>query len=250
MLESAPSSSCHIRTSLMGAVANMAEILPCVEIEPDEEPDGSILWLHGLGASGHDFEDIVPLLKLPRVRFVFPHAPKRPVTINDGLIMPAWYDILVFGAASGGEQPRHVLESAQLVETLIERERERGVPSSRIVLAGFSQGGAMALYVGLRHQSSLLGIMALSAYEILGDTLEAEASPENRTTPLLSCHGTFDDVVDIARGRHAYEALALPGRPAAWHQFPQGHEVSIEEIEVIRQWLAELFSGVSSALDR
>jgi phospholipase/carboxylesterase len=230
----------------------MAETLACVEIGPREEPDGAVVWLHGLGASGHDFEDIVPILNLPRVRFVFPHAPRRPVTINAGLIMPAWYDILVFGA-SGGEEPRHVRESAVLVEALLAREEERGVPASRIVLAGFSQGAAMALHVGIRYHRRLLGIMALSGYQILGDTLAAEASPENRTTPLLSCHGRFDDVVDIGRGRDAHETLAHAERPAAWHEFPHGHEVSLEEIEVIRGWLGDLFSetgrGGSTASD-
>jgi phospholipase/carboxylesterase len=216
-------------------------MLPCVEIGPQEKPDGAVVWLHGLGASGHDFEDIVPLLNLPRVRFVFPHAPRRPVTINGGLIMPAWYDILVFGAASGGEEPRHVRESAVLVEALLAREQERGVPASRIVLAGFSQGAAMALHVGVRFHRRLLGIMALSGYQILGDTLAAEARPENLTTPLLSCHGRLDDVVDIERGRHAHQALAHPGRPAAWHEFPQGHEVSLEEVELIRRWLSDRF---------
>ena len=219
----------------------MAETLPCVEIGLQEKPDGAVVWLHGLGASGHDFEDIVPLLRLPRVRFVFPHAPRRPVTINGGLIMPAWYDILVFGATSGGEEPRHVRESAVLIEALLAREQERGVPASRIVLAGFSQGVAMALHVGVRFRHPLLGIMALSGYEILGDTLAAEASPENRTTPLLFCHGIFDDVVEIERGRHACETLAHPGRAVAWHEFPQGHEVSLEEVELIRRWLADRF---------
>ena len=220
----------------------MTELLPCVEIDPPGTPLGTILWLHGLGASGHDFEDIVPMLGLDDVRFVFPHAPRRPVTINGGLIMPAWYDILVLGSPTGGEQPRHVRESATLIEALLAREHERGVPASSIVLAGFSQGAAVALYVGVRYAEPLLGIMVLSGYELLADTGGQEATAANQATPLLFCHGTLDPVVEMDRGRRAYQVFAQPDRPAAWHEFPQGHEVSYEEVAVIRDWLQERFS--------
>ena len=163
-----------------GPARAMTDVLPCVEIDAQGEPAGTVLWLHGLGANGHDFEPIVPLLELPQVRFVFPHAPARGVTINGGLIMPAWYDILALGTAAGGEDADDVRESAAMIEALIAREGERGVPSENVVLAGFSQGGAMALFVGTRHAQPLRGIMVLSGYEVLARTREAEASEANR----------------------------------------------------------------------
>jgi phospholipase/carboxylesterase len=220
----------------------MTAVLPCVEIDAQGEAAGTVLWMHGLGASGHDFEPIVPLLKLPHVRFVFPHAPARGVTINGGLIMPAWYDILALGTATGGEDADDVRESAALIEALIGRESERGVPSENVVLAGFSQGAAMALFVGTRHPRPLRGIMVLSGYEVLARTRDAEASEANRKTPLLACHGTYDPMVTIARARAAFDAHAA-GRPEAeWHQFPMGHEVCPPEIDVIRRWLAARFA--------
>jgi len=210
---------------------------------PEAGALGSIVWLHGLGASGHDFEDVVPLLELPRVRFVFPHAPQKPVTINGGLIMPAWYDITSL-AADRGENERHVMESAGHVRDLIARETERGVPASRVILAGFSQGAAMALYVGPRYPETLLGILVLSGYEVLASTREAEASPANAATPMLSCHGTYDPLVPVAAGKRAYVAYA-PGRVAEWHTFPIAHQVSMEEIRVARDWLHARFDGLS-----
>ena len=196
-----------------------------------------MVWLHGLGASGHDFEDVVPLLRLPDVRFVFPHAPVHAVTINGGLLMPAWYDILHLGG--GGERAEHVRESTGHVEALLAREQERGVPAARTVLAGFSQGGAIALFAGLRYAQPLLGIMVLSGYEVLPDTLEDEATEANRTTPLLFCHGTFDPMVPVERSREACRRCAARGNPAEWHEFPMEHQVSMEEIEVVRDWLHE-----------
>lgn len=186
---------------------------------------------------------MVPLLGLPQVRFVFPHAPQRPVTINMGLIMPAWYDIRSLGGGEGAEDKEDVCESARQVEALLGREAERGVQPSRIVLAGFSQGGAVALHVGTRYGKSLRGIMVLSGYEVLSATREAEAAPANRGTPLLFCHGTFDPLVSLGRGRQAYEAHAHPGRPAEWHEFPVAHEVSLEEIRVVGDWLRARFAA-------
>ena len=216
----------------------MTDVPPALEVDARGEPAGSVIWLHGLGASGHDFEPIVPLLQLPQVRFVFPHAPARGVTINGGLIMPAWYDIVTLGEPRGGEDTGDVRESAGLVEALIAREAARGVPAHRVVLAGFSQGGAMALFVGTRHHEALRGMMVLSGYEVLPDTREAEASPANRDTPLLFCHGTYDPMVPVARAREAFAAQRRPGRAAEWHEFPMGHEVSPPEIALIRGWLA------------
>ncbi len=216
----------------------MAELLPCVEITPGEV-SSSVVWLHGLGASGHDFEPIVPHLRLPRTRFVFPHAPPRPVSINMGLIMPAWYDITGLGPSSFGIEERHVRESAALVEALLERERERGIPSTRTVLAGFSQGGAMALFTGVRHAQPLAGILVLSGHEPLPGTREKEQAEANRATAMLFGHGTYDPVVPVELGRAAYEACATGGRDARWREFPMEHQVSMEEIEVVAAWLRE-----------
>lgn len=217
------------------------EILPCVEVPPRGEARGAVVWLHGLGASGHDFEDVVPMLDLPDVRFVFPHAPRRPVTVNMGLVMPAWYDIRALGGERGEEDERGIRDSARLVENLLAREKERGVPAERLALAGFSQGGAMALFTGMRHAETLAGVMVLSAYELLPDTREEEASPANATTPLLVCHGTDDPMVPIEGGRRAFESWSSPQRPAEFHEFPMPHSVSLEEIEVVKRWLGERF---------
>ena len=195
-----------------------------------------MVWLHGLGANGHDFEPIVPYLKLPRVRFVFPHAPRRRVTINGGMEMPAWYDILSLGREGGGN-PTHVVEATAQVDALLGREKERGIASDRTVLAGFSQGAAVALHAGTRYPESLAGILVLSGYEVLPRTREAEASPANRGTPMLFCHGTQDPLVPLAGGRAAFDAHASPDRDAQWREFPIAHEVSDDEIAAVRDWL-------------
>jgi phospholipase/carboxylesterase len=213
------------------------EILPAVEAGPETDAEGSVVWLHGLGADGHDFEGLVPLLRLPRVRFVFPHAPMRGVTINGGLLMRAWYDITRFDGNEGGEHASHVRASAELVEALLARERERGVPSTRTLLAGFSQGGAMALHVGIRHSEPLAGILVLSGYEVLRDSRAQEAAAENRGTPILFAHGRFDPLVPIGRAKRTYEALAAEGRPASWHEYGMGHEVCADEVTLVRDWL-------------
>jgi phospholipase/carboxylesterase len=216
----------------------MSELLSAVEIEPQGEATGSVIWLHGLGASGHDFVDIPPLLALPQVRFVFPHAPRKPVTLNMGLIMPAWYDIIDLGGGlRGREDEPGIRQSAEKVRALIAREEERGVPAGRVVLAGFSQGGALALHVGTRHAKALAGIMVLSAYEVLPGTRQAEETEANRRTPLLVCHGTHDPMVPWQAGHLLYETYARDGRLAEWHTFPMQHQVCMEEIEVIRDWL-------------
>jgi phospholipase/carboxylesterase len=214
----------------------MGVLLPCVEVGPRGEADGAVVWLHGLGASGHDFEPIVPYLELPRVRFVFPHAPVRAVTINGGMQMPAWYDILSLARAGGGNAA-HVAEARGQVDALLRRETERGLAADRVVLAGFSQGAALALHTGTRYRDALAGILVLSGYEVLPETREAEASPANRGTPMLFCHGAYDPVVPLAGGRAAYQAHATPGRDAQWLEFPIGHEVSDDEIAAVRDWL-------------
>ena len=218
----------------------MTDLLPCVEIEPREPIRGSIVWLHGLGASGHDFEDIVPLLERPDLRFVFPHAPQRAVTINMGLIMPAWYDIERLDA-EGHANPRHVRESCDLVTALLEREVARGVPADGIVLAGFSQGGAIALHLGTRHPQTLRGILVLSAYELFPDTREAEPTPANAATPIFFGHGTYDPLIAVERGRAAHDAHANGLRAVAWREYPMAHAMCMEEVADVRDWLAGLF---------
>jgi phospholipase/carboxylesterase len=214
----------------------MPALLPCVEVGPRGQAAGSVVWLHGLGANGHDFEPIVPYLELPRVRFVFPHAPLRRVTINGGMEMPAWYDIVAL-ARPGGENAEQVREASQQVAALIAREAGRGVASDRIVVAGFSQGAALALHAGTRYTERLAGILVLSGYEVRAATREAEASPANRRTPMLFCHGTEDPVVPIEGGRAAFRAHATGERDAQWREFPIAHEVSDEEIAAVRDWL-------------
>jgi phospholipase/carboxylesterase len=214
------------------------ELLPRVEIEPSAtgEP-AAVVWLHGLGADGHDFEPIVPYLGVPWARFVFPHAPSRPVTINGGYVMPAWFDIT--GLGRGGANLEHVAQTRRQVTALLDREIERGVPSRRVVLAGFSQGGGVALYTGLRHPRPLGGILVASGFELLPETLGAEVAAENLGTPILLCHGLYDDLVPVARGREAFEARRAEGRPVEWRDFPIGHEVSMEEIETFGAWLRQ-----------
>ena len=219
----------------------MSTPLEAIEIETAPAPRASVIWLHGLGADGHDFEPIVPELGLPStlpVRFVFPHAPTRPVTINGGMVMRAWYDVVDAGGARR-EVEAGVRESQRGIDALIERERGRGTPSAAIVLAGFSQGGAMALHSGLRHPERLAGIMALSCFLPLGDTLSAEASAANRQTPIFMAHGTGDPLIPLARGLEARDRLATLGYPVGWHQYPMPHAVCAEEIADIARWLHE-----------
>ncbi|MCA9653516.1 MAG: alpha/beta hydrolase [Myxococcales bacterium] len=221
----------------------MTEILPCVEIEPEGEPLGSVVWLHGLGADGHDFEPIVPMLRQPRLRFVFPHAPSQPVTINGGWVMPAWYDILTLERSSDRESEADIRRSAKLVEALLQREKERGIPAERIVLAGFSQGAAMALHVGLRHRQTLAGLLILSGYRVLASTFDAERSEANQGTPILMAHGRLDPVLPVDLGHEARDFLRerMPEAEIEWHEFPIGHEVSPPEIEVVAAWLSRRF---------
>ena len=221
------------------------ELLPCVEVTHPPRatgapPGASVIWLHGLGADGHDFEPIVPYLGLPAdlvVRFVFPHAPKRAVTLNMGLIMPAWYDIRVNDLRREHDETG-IRDSATRVTALIDREKERGVPAGRIVLAGFSQGGALALHVGLRHPERLAGIMALSCYLACEENLESEISETGRALPIFQAHGTQDPMVPLERGREAHDRLSALGCPVEWHTYPMAHEIHPQEIQEIGAWLA------------
>jgi len=217
----------------------MSELLPSVEVETGPNPKARIIWLHGLGADGHDFEPIVPELKLPvelPLRFIFPHAPVRPVTMNGGMPMRAWFDIVKIGV----NQPRDVqgmLASRDAVEELIARENSRCVPTARIVLAGFSQGGAVALFAGLQHADKLAGIMALSTWLPADEGLDLKLSSANLATPIFYGHGTQDPVVPLLLGAQTRNWLTQQGCVVSWHTYPMPHSVSMEEIIHIRAWL-------------
>ena len=214
-------------------------LLPSIELETGTHPTAAVIWLHGLGADGNDFVPIVEELPLPAglaIRFVFPHAPVRPVTINGGVPMPAWYDI-VDGDLRDRADMAGVRASQAQVIALVEREIARGVPPARIVVAGFSQGGAIALYTGLRHRQRLAGIIALSTYLIRPDDLAAEASPANRDVPIFMAHGTQDPLVRLEWGEAARQALEGRGYRVDWHTYPMPHAVVWEEIVAIGGFL-------------
>ena len=222
-----------------------AEYLQCVEIGPPGPARSAVIWLHGLGADGHDFEPIVPHLELDPslgVRFVFPNAPKRAVTINMGMVMPAWYDVLALDLRRD-QDVEGIADSAAHVRALIARENERGIPTERIVLAGFSQGGAIALYVALRYPETLAGILALSCYMILGDDLASEAGEANRATRIFQGHGEWDPMVPQARGEAARDQLRELGHEVEWKTYPMAHEVHPLEIRDVGAWLRERLSG-------
>ena len=216
------------------------KILDAVEIETGPGPACAVIWLHGLGADGHDFESIVPELRLPAepVRFVFPHAPMQPVTINAGMVMRAWYDVR--DAEIRREDEAGIRGSQELLEALIRREKERGVKAERLVLAGFSQGGAIALQTGLRYSERLAGIMALSCYLPLAEALPAEAADENRGTPIFMAHGLADPIVPVARARQSRDFLEQLGYSVQWHEYPMPHSVCIEEIADVGAWLRQV----------
>ncbi len=211
-----------------------------IEIETGAQPQASVIVMHGLGADGNDFVPVVPELGLPpslRVRFVFPHAPMQAVTINAGMVMRAWYDVLELGG--GREDEPGIRASQGRVEKLIAREKARGVPAGRIVLAGFSQGGAIALQTGLRHPERLAGIVVLSAYLPLARSLAAEASPANRDVPIFMTHGSYDDLIPVARARRSRDLLLELGFRVAWHEYAMPHSVCAEEIRDLASWLRE-----------
>ena len=210
-----------------------------VEIETGPAPTGSVIWLHGLGADGHDFEPIVPELVRPAeraLRFVFPHAPVRPVTLNGGYPMRAWYDIAALDRRAA-EDEIGIRVSQAAIETLIRRENARGVPSHRIVLAGFSQGGAMALHAGTRYPERLAGIMGLSCYQLLAARFAAERHAANQSTPIFLAHGTEDPVVASLLGDEARRALTAAGYTVEWHLYGMPHSVCVEEVADIAAWL-------------
>jgi len=218
----------------------VSEPLDAIEIETGKNPSASIIWLHGLGADGNDFAPIVPEIRLPRlaIRFVFPHAPVQPVTINGGMRMRAWYDIA--DGANRREDERGVRASQVLIETLIGREKERGTAARRLVLAGFSQGGAIALQTGLRHPERIAGIMALSAYVPVAEELSAEASPANRDVPIFMAHGSYDPVIPLAQAERSRKLLESLGYPVEWREYGMPHSVCPEELADIGAWLVKV----------
>ena len=214
-------------------------LLSTVELENGAHPTHTILWLHGLGADGNDFVPIVDELKLPpdtRIRFVFPHAPMRPVSINGGFVMRAWYDVLNLNS-SPPEDETGLRDSQRAIETLLEREEQRGITPERIVLAGFSQGGAMALQTGLRYPEKLAGIMALSCYLPLQQTLAAEAHRANSATSIFMAHGSRDSVIPMTLAAASRRQLRESGYAVEWHEYPMAHAVCAEEMADISAWL-------------
>jgi len=223
-------------------------MLPHLTIETGSGPQAAVIWLHGLGADGHDFEPIVPQLGLPDnlpVRFIFPHALSIPVTLNGGYIMPAWYDIKQNDLKQNDLGIEHdqtgILNSARDIQRLIEQEEMRGIAASRIILAGFSQGAAMALHVGLRQSEALAGIMALSGYLLLPEQT-GQFSPASIATPVLMAHGVHDPVVPFSLGDKARRTLASLGYAIQWHSYPMQHNVCPEEIRHIGAWITSVFS--------
>lgn len=201
--------------------------------------NASVIWLHGLGADGYDFAPIVEELKLPNIRFILPHAPVRPVTMNNGYIMPAWYDL--YGLTAGGrEDEAGIKVSQQYINSLIELEIERGVPASRIVLAGFSQGGAMVLHTALRYPQKLAGVMALSTYLPLKNLLETELNTANAHTPIFMAHGIYDEVITLERSQISLKLLQDRQIPVSWHEYNMAHSVCPQEINDIRNFLQQV----------
>lgn len=213
--------------------------LSAIEVTTGDAPDAAVIWLHGLGADGYDFQPIVPQLRLDAplsIRFVFPHAPARPVTLNGGMVMPAWFDFYSLDL-NGPEDERGIRRTAQAIERLLERELERRVRSERIVLAGFSQGGAIALHTGLRWRRTLAGIIALSTFLPLREGLLEERSASNSRTPIFMAHGRYDQTILPLYGERSQRALQEAGYPVDWHEYPMAHGVCAEEISDIRSWL-------------
>ena len=213
-----------------------------VEVETAASPDASVIWLHGLGADGHDFEPIIPELRLPeslRLRFVFPHAPVRPVTLNGGMAMRAWYDIYSLDR-DGPVDEAGINDSTAILEALISREEDRGIDSERIVVAGFSQGGVIAINAVLKSQRKLAGLIALSTWMALASAAEGDIF--DTSLPVFMAHGQFDPVIPLQFGRTSAERLTAAGFDVAWHDYPMAHGVCPQEIGDISSWLVSVFA--------
>ncbi len=217
----------------------MITLLPHITIETAPNPTAAVIWLHGLGADGNDFAGLVPQLDLsglPPIRFIFPHAPSIPVTLNNGYVMPAWYDILGT-QLQRVEDAVGIRKSALDVEALIADQVAQGIPPSRIVLAGFSQGCAMVLHTGLRYPKTLAGIMALSGYLPLADTVAAEKNPANQATPIFIAHGTMDPMIELGRAEASRDALIAQGCTVQWKTYQMPHSVHPREVADIGHFL-------------
>jgi phospholipase/carboxylesterase len=220
----------------------MTTLLPFVEIESAPQPTAAVIWLHGLGADGNDFAGLVPELNLagcPPIRFIFPHAPSIPVSVNGGYVMPAWYDLLGLDLVSK-QDAAGIQKSEAAIQALMANEVARGIPAERIVLAGFSQGCAMALHTALRLPQKIAGVMALSGYLPLADRFASERHAANATTPIFMAHGTQDPVVVLARGEDSRDALVALGHPVQWHTYPMPHGVHPKEIADISDFLRQV----------
>jgi len=221
-------------------------MLETIEIYSAKQPaQASVIWMHGLGADGYDFANIVPELHLSPslpIRFIFPHAPMQPVSLNRGMVMRSWFDIAALHE-DALEDDTGLRQAATWVDELIKQEQQRGIPMDRILLAGFSQGGALALYAGLRYPQPLGGIIALSTYLPLGNKLAAEASSANKQIPIFMAHGTIDPVVMYAWGENSRDFLKKLQYPVEWHEYPMMHQLCAQEIKDIKQWIEKrLFS--------
>jgi phospholipase/carboxylesterase len=223
----------------------MNDLLECLEVETAPEPRAAVIWMHGLGADGNDFAPIVAELDLAGlngVRFVFPHAPMQPVTINNGMVMRAWYDVS-FGDLEGHSRKadeKGVRASQAAVGKLIARENARGIATRSIAIAGFSQGGAIALQTALRHPQRLAGVMALSTYLPLAESLAAEAAAANKDLPIFFAHGTYDPVIPLAMATASRDKLIALGHQVEWHEYPMQHSVCLEEVQAIGKWLQKV----------
>jgi phospholipase/carboxylesterase len=220
------------------------DLLECIERETGPNPTSAVIWLHGLGADGNDFVPIVKEMRLPgalAIRFVFPHAPVRPVTLNNGFRMRAWYD-LAAGDVTTRADLAGVRSSQVRIEALISREKARGIKARRIVLAGFSQGGVVALYTGVRHTERLAGIVALSTYVVSPEALKSDGAPSNRDVPIFMAHGTMDPMIRLDWGDASRRALVDAGYAVEWHTYPMQHSVVWEEIEAIARFLGKVLA--------
>ena len=227
----------------------MDELLTAIELTTADVPEFSVIWMHGLGADGSDFESIVPELALggcPGLRFIFPHAPRIPVTCNGGFVMRAWYDIISLDSANRTVDASGIIQSRESIRRLMARENQRGVPCSNIFIAGFSQGGAIAYTTALTHPEPLAGVIALSTYIPSFTLVDDEATAANKTVPIFAAHGTEDDVVSLELGARAKDFLIRHGYQIDWHEYAMSHSVCLDEVQDIGNWLRELIPDTST----
>ena len=220
------------------------ELLECIERQTGPTPDAAVIWMHGLGADGNDFVPIVNEMRLPpspAIRFVFPHAPVRPVTLNNGFRMRAWYDLSA-GDVTNRADLAGVRASQAQIDALIAREKTRGIAARRIVLAGFSQGGVIAIQTGVRYPERLAGIVALSTYVVQPEQLAAEGTAANRDVPIFMAHGTYDPMIRLEWGDASRRALVAAGYNVEWHTYPMQHSVTMEEIDAIKTFLVKVLT--------